>query len=735
MRSFIITASVLLVFFDGAVAQTPVVITRIAEARQLSRAEAAKGRLVHLHGIVTWRGDGSFTIQDEAGGIYVNVAYAKLKNVWAGDMAIAAKIRIGDELELEGVTDRGGFSPPVLPKWIKILGSGRPLPAARVATAARFLSGAEDCQRAQITGVVQGYRTGSKDVLFIMDAMPGRFLMSCKRELFPAPSAFVDAEVRLEAVPLSRFNTRGEYVAPVAHISKAEDLQIIRPAPAPPFELPLTPLETIANFRPEPLNGHLLKVEGTVIYAPPGDVIYIQDGKTGVRVQTSGPHQVKTGQRLYVAGVVDDRRHICGLRECQLKVIGTGKVPEAKSISPSEILHINREAASRGLVANLGDSDGRLIEFEAELVDARYLGADGWVLFLTAQDVLITARLSGSPQSLPELYQRLGSLLKVTGVAALGYDSQMVLFMPLIPNKVDVLLRDASDIELISGPSWWTAQRIALTLSMVSLALVFTFVWGWLLRRQVRLQAAELAGQLRQRRDAAIEFHAALNERTRLAANLHDTLLQTLGGVGYQIDACDARVDNPPSSVSGLQESLEIARRMVEYGMDQVRNSVWSLRRLPLDGHSLQESLEAIATRSVNPHGAKIEVKAEGELENVSDFVAGQALFIAQEALQNALRHARARTIRLHLWVEKTGAPMQITVEDDGVGFATNAAAGPDQGHFGLDGMSARAASLGGQLSIQSSPGKGTVVTASLPQHPMDDQISGAEEDGKVSKS
>jgi len=95
---------------------------------------------------------------------------------------------------------------------------------------------------------------------------------------------------------------------------------------------------------------------------------------------------------------------------------------------------------------------------------------------------------------------------------------------------------------------------------------------------------------MRHRRDAAIEYDASRRERNRLAANLHDMLLQTLGGIDYQLGACLAT----SLTQGGEAEHLQVASRMVEHATKELRGSVWALRTVPLVGHSFTDSLETL---------------------------------------------------------------------------------------------------------------------------------------------
>ena len=137
-----------------------------------------------------------------------------------------------------------------------------------------------------------------------------------------------------------------------------------------------------------------------------------------------------------------------------------------------------------------------------------------------------------------------GTELEITGIADIQFSPPDATANFATPLRVDLLLRGGDDIVVLSRPSWWTARRAGIALVDRGGLGDFRFVWGFLLRNNLARQTNRLALEMRGRRDAALEFQAAIGERTRLAANLHDTLLQTMAGIAYQLDACE-QADGP----------------------------------------------------------------------------------------------------------------------------------------------------------------------------------------------
>jgi two-component system NarL family sensor kinase len=199
----------------------------------------------------------------------------------------------------------------------------------------------------------------------------------------------------------------------------------------------------------------------------------------------------------------------------------------------------------------------------------------------------------------------------------------------------------------------------------------------------------------------------ALEERNRLAREIHDTLVQGLTGIIMQLETADAFLDGaqPDRGQDALKQALALTRS----NLDEARRSVLDLRAAPLEGRSLDKALEALIRDRQTAAKVKIAFEVSGSRPLPARIEAG-LYRIAQEALANVVRHARAR----HAWVRWLTTPKytQLVVEDDGMGFDV-AQISPDR--HGLIGMQERARLLGGTLNLHSRPKRGTQVQVTIP--------------------
>jgi signal transduction histidine kinase len=195
-----------------------------------------------------------------------------------------------------------------------------------------------------------------------------------------------------------------------------------------------------------------------------------------------------------------------------------------------------------------------------------------------------------------------------------------------------------------------------------------------------------------------------LEERTRLARDIHDTLAQGLTGIVVQLGAAQRALAVAPDE---SREHLALAQRMARESLAEARRSVWNLRAPALDRGDLADALRSVAVR---PLGSNVAVAFEltGEPWPLTTAIESTLLRVAQEALANVARHSQATEARLALIY--TADSIKLSVSDNGVGFDPQATAedgiapGP-WGGFGLIGMRERVAVLGGSLAVTSQGG------------------------------
>ena len=202
----------------------------------------------------------------------------------------------------------------------------------------------------------------------------------------------------------------------------------------------------------------------------------------------------------------------------------------------------------------------------------------------------------------------------------------------------------------------------------------------------------------------------AAEERNRLAREIHDTLAQGLAAIALQLEMADTLLEagaDPQQARQVVQQTLALTRANLE----EARRSVLDLRTAPLEGRTLAEALAALAAQHErNQPGVQVKFIVAGQSRSLPLRVEASLYRIAQEALANVARHARALHVTIQL--ETTPGAVRLIVYDDGRGFE------PDKipkGRYGLIGLNERVKLLGGSLKVQSSPGAGARIEAAIP--------------------
>ena len=236
------------------------------------------------------------------------------------------------------------------------------------------------------------------------------------------------------------------------------------------------------------------------------------------------------------------------------------------------------------------------------------------------------------------------------------------------------------------------------------------------------IENARLHRRLAEREEALERFAERMvewqeHERRRMAGEIHDGISQRIVSLFFHLSAA---ADAIPGSPQVAAEQVARAQELAGAALDETRSAIAGLRPPVLDDLGLAASLESLG------HGfPMLDMQVDADTLSMAEHAETAVYRTAQEALQNAAKHADARTIRVRLYRQKDQAVLEVT--DDGTGFDVAAATtgvttggvttgGPTG--FGLSGMRERAELLGGRLELTTSPGRGTTVRLSIPYLP-----------------
>lgn len=664
-------------------------LTTAAAIRQLTPDEATARRPIKVRGVITFVSQvpPMFFMQDDTGGVCVT---------GRRDPDLRLQLKVGTEVEVEGVTAAGKLVPSITGKQkdpikITVLGEA-PLPAAQQLTFARAASSDLHGDLIEVEGVVRSFRTESLGTANL-DALVVTLASGTQRmevaylawhDTNPYPMQLIGATVRVRGVFNSSTNDRLTAAQMRLLVPAIKEIRVIDAA-QPVSDMPVS---SIAELRSsESLPGRV-RVKGAVTLAVAGKGLFLQADSVGLWVDLPAA-RVTVGNHLDVAGFPVRRGLALAIEDPVWKSQPTTGLPDAPLITAEQAL--------------ASDFDARLVRMEALVLEVSRL-SEGPTLVLQSGERVFLARVAGAV-SAPLDSLRQDSWVRVTGVCVHNRMPDATASASVAtghhPVTFHLLLATPAAVDVIRAPGWWTLQRIILLLC--GLGLVAMAAFGWVVALRVRV--ARQTGLIRDH----LARETLYEERVRIARELHDSLEQDLLGISMQLSATEKLLTAPERA----RESLQLASAMVRRSQAETHRAVWDLR----DHRNGKDGLVVTLCDAVSglqpTAGTRIEVGVNGEQRPLAPQTENHLLRIALESVTNALKHARPNKISVNLTYAPTEVALQV--KDDGEGFDPNHAPPPTSGHFGLFGMRERAEKLRGELKIDSVRGQGTTISLTIP--------------------
>ena len=640
----------------------------------------------------------AFVIQDETDGIYIQ-----------GPAALVAGVGRGDLLEVEGVSDPGGFAPYVVAQRIRKIGRGQ-IPEPIRVTLDELNAGQMDAKWVEISGIVRSveptapsdqaapppgtrYAAPSKDDSQArnhkvkMKLASGSARVIVELDGGSNPEAYVGAEVRLRGLCFNLHNRNRQFVRPFVQVPQGVGIVVESP-PEKPFDDQPRPVGSLFRFdQLTEKRSHRVHVRGIVVHHRPGAVLWIRDGDQGLRVETAQTEVLQPGDEVDVVGFPARSEYSAELEDATF---------QKRSAHQALLPHVLTDISS----ALRNDAD--LVQLEARLAEVRRF-PDSISLALDWRQTTIRAQMY-LPENFPAPADWLpGSIVRVSGVCSVKTDEAGPLGGLWEPHSFELLLRSPADLSVIQPPPWWNARRVVWLLSGF-LALSVGSVAVVMLASRRRLQDQE-----HRRAMAETEFTAILSERNRVAREIHDTLSQNLGAISVQLEL--ARTHAAEISAPALNH-IGAAHKLARVALADARDSIWNMRSHVLERCDLDEALEGILLRMTEGTAMTPNMQVDGVRRRLPPVVENNLLRIGQEAITNASKYAKPTRIDVRLTFE--GRIVRLAVEDDGVGFSNGAQPSGDRRNFGLVGIKERAELLGGTAEIRSAPGQGTRVVVTI---------------------
>lgn len=625
---------------------------------------------VQLEGRIAASNGRTFVLEDGTGAVHVTPD-RKFKWERGDRVRIRAHVR---------PTHYGQMDRSVYAFALDVLSRGTPSPPL-CTSPSECLSGSADMKEVIVEGVATDAFIDEVDpnYVFISVTSGGTAITAVMADATEADiekaEAFVDAKISLRGLCLPFSIGPRHQINRIITISALDNITVQEPSPADPFSgksLTDDPL----GIRPAPQKfPHRRTIAGTVVGRWNRHGIFLKaDNGMRIRAALSASAPVPPpGARAVLSGFVRRNAFFLSLANTLVRTDGVPLPLEPpQEVQAEDILRT--EDGQPRIQARL---DGHAISIEG-IVRSHSQDIDSTpVVFLESGRTTVPVRLYDIPAP------SVGSRVRMSGICQIltdddGSDMIHATGFMLVP-------RDADDIAVLEPPPWWTPGRLLAVIAILILALGALAVRIVLNRKLIALRLAE---------------------RSRLSAELHDTVAQNLTAISFQMAAAESARTVEPDAAA---KHMGIAARMLKSCRTELRRCIWDLRNDALSEPDFAKAVRETVTPVLGR--ARLAVRANVRRDALDDLTAQAVLSVLRELTSNAVNHGNASSVRIA--GDLTDGTLRLSVTDDGCGFDPASVPAQESGHFGLVGIRERLHRLGGDLEIQSSD-RGTRAVISL---------------------
>lgn len=463
-------------------------------------------------------------------------------------------------------------------------------------------------------------------------------------------------------------------------LGSPDAITTVTPPPSDPFAAPAFSGRIREAQRLPGIGTFRRKVRGTVI------AVW---GEATALVRTENNTLSKIGFATTALPACGDFIEAVGAPETDLYTLNLSRAiwrratGTAAPMPPAESIPINQLFTDIfGNAAFRQAYHGQALKFSGRVRALPAIGSER--LILECDGHALPVDFSAMPNALEGI--EIGSAVEISGTCVMETEN----WRPQLPfpqiQGIFLAVRTPSDVRILARPSWWTPGRLLMIIAALAVALLVLLLRNILQARLARVR---------------------LDERTRLAVELHDTIAQNLTGASFEINAGERLV---PTDSGAALKHLGRAARTLKSCRDELRNCIWDLRNQALDAPDMNAAIR----RTLEPHvgNTSLAVRFNVPRTLFSDNSAHTLMRIIRELTLNAIRHGGAKSVKIAGSVEDR--ILHFSVRDDGCGFDPDNCPGLREGHFGLQGVRERIKKFNGKMTVDSHPGAGTRIAVSM---------------------
>lgn len=454
------------------------------------------------------------------------------------------------------------------------------------------------------------------------------------------------------------------------YLSQVPSEEVNRPANLGTFgpvdQLESSELVTVNDLRSQVWNTEPVRIVGVVTTASP---LYLQDPTAGVHVDTVPGASFQLGDEVEMVGRPELDGPVIRFRPLAGRFL-SDRVPVAPlSVTATQ--------------AATGRYEGSLIEVTGTVRSSKTLPDGQLGVILADGEQQFTVRVPYDLFHASSSRLEANSRVRVRGVCSMdrSNDTDRATFV--------LYATSSTDITLLEGPPWWTGPRlVCLIAGLVALVGGGIFLYGIEERAKLRI---------------------VQEERERLSYDMHDTLAQSLAGVGFRLQGIHRSLQASGAVPQTYIDDLKMTCNLIANTHREASSSIAALHPSSQKEGDILRLLEEAASSMLDDEEFPVIVSSQGTARPLSPVVADALYRVGREAIANAVRHAQARSIRVQLFYRSRDVVLSVT--DDGIGFDFD----PDRAGFGIKSMIKRCATVKAQISISTMPEGGCRVQITSP--------------------